>query len=622
MDAGREALSHGRMAEATACYCNAVAGRPDDAQARIALGYVLVEQSLYSEAKPHLNRAVLLDADSPDANYLLGKALLEMADLAGAIASLHAALSLKPDFEFAMRDLSRALFENGQKERARALISKGAELFPHSADFQYYQGNLWADELRHEDAFESYGRALALRPDFVEVYENLAQVLVELGRVEQAIASARRALALHPGSMGAHHNLLWAMLFLPAGDGDTYIAEARAFGSKAAAAALPFSSWSGSALKAASRDAAQRLRVGFVSGDFAVHAVGFLLDGILPRLNPGKLELYAYSMNQHDDGLTERLKRSFAQWTPIAGLSDKQAAHRIHADRVDILIDLSGHSARNRLPVFAWKPAPVQVSWLGYLASTGVPGMDYILADPLSAPETLHHQFTERVWWLPQTFNCFTPPPAQANLSLVPPPALRNGYITFGSFQRMNKITEEVLALWARVLHGCPTARLRLQNAQLGNQSGRARVGEILQRHGVADDRVIFAGATSGRDEYLASYSQVDVVLDTYPYPGVTTTGEALWMGVPTITLGGGTMLRRIGASLLTCAGLPEWVAWSEDEYVAIATRHALNMNALTLLRQELRDRVAATSLFDAERFAPELENALLAMWQSGASRQ
>ena len=617
MRLGREAVTAGQYSKASDYFNRAVTAHPADAASRIALGFSLMELGRYAEAKPHLSRALLLDSEDADASYLLGKICLEIGDARGAITHFSQAVTLNPDFEFALRDLSRALFQSGRKEDARALISKGLAQYPKSADFHFYQGNLCVDDRHLEEAIACYGRALEIAPDYAEVHDNISHALVELGRPEQAVASARRALELRPAYLAAYNNMLWAMLFLPGQSSGEYLAEAQNFGEKAFAAAVPFTAWHGNRRAATAQLERPHLRVGMVSGDLRVHAVGFLLEGVLPKLHSANLELIAYSMNPADDGLTERLKGHFSDWTSIVGLSDEEAARKIHADGIDVLIDLAGHTAHNRLPVFAWKPAPLQVSWLGYLASTGVPGIDYVLADAVSAPLAVQNQFTEQIWCLPETFNCFTPPPSVPSaLDVTAAPALRNGFVSFGSFQRMNKISERVLSLWARILMACPTAVLRLQNVQLGDPHVRQRILNTLQRKGIGSDRVRLAGEIAKREDYLAEYAQVDIVLDTYPYPGVTTTGEALWMGVPTVTLAGDTLLRRVGASVLTCAGLAQWVAWSDDEYVSLAVKQSLDLEGLARLRAGLRQKVAATALFDAGRFARQFEDALFAMWQ------
>lgn len=350
------------------------------------------------------------------------------------------------------------------------------------------------------------------------------------------------------------------------------------------------------------------------------HPVGFFLESILANLNSTRFELVAYPTQSKEDELTARIKHYFYSWSPIAELGDEAVARKIYEDGIHILIDLSGHTAHNRLPVFAWKPAPVQVSWLGYLASTGVPGMDFILADPVSVPQPHREHFSEKVWYLPDTVNCLTPPAASAKLAITPPPSVRNGYITFGSFQNITKINDEVLALWGQIFHAMPQARLRFHSKQMNSPAVREQLQKRLAHFGIQPERVTIEGTISSREDYLATHAEVDIILDSFPYPGITTTCEALWMGVPTLTLAGDTMLARQGASLLTCAGLEEWVARNKEEYVALALAQAADVNRLAQLRSGLRQKVLASPLFDAPRFAPHLEDALQGMWQQKMS--
>jgi len=338
------------------------------------------------------------------------------------------------------------------------------------------------------------------------------------------------------------------------------------------------------------------------------------MEGVLAALASGaadQLELIAYANHFSSDPLTQRIMAYCAEWHSVAGLSDKRLAQQIYHDRIDILIDLSGHTAHNRLSMFAWKPAPIQVSWLGYLATTGVAEIDYVLSDRWAVPESDESQFTEKIWRMPESCVCFTPQVQDAEVSRLP--AMTNGYVTFGSFNKLIKMNDVVVALWARVLHAVPDSRIFLKDKQFDEPVRRQAVIDRFAKHGIHSSRLGFEGYSV--HSALFSYRQVDIALDPFPYSGVTTTVEALWMGVPVLTLMGDRFLSRIGGSILHNAGLSDWVAADADDFVARAVRHAGDLPRLTALRSGLRQQVLRSPIFDAPRFARNFEAALRAMW-------
>ena len=346
--------------------------------------------------------------------------------------------------------------------------------------------------------------------------------------------------------------------------------------------------------------------------------MGYFLESLLANLDPARVELIAYQTDLTVDALTERIKRYFTAWKSLYNLNDADAARLIHADRVHVLLDLSGHTGHNRLPVFAWEPAPVQATWLGYFATTGVGEMDYLLADEVGVPDALREQFTESIWYLPDSRLCFTAP--LISLPVSPLPAFANGTITFGCFQNLAKVRDGVLEAWGKIFAALPNARMRMQCNQLGEPAHVEELLQRLQRYGISPARVLTHGSAH-RDKYLAAREEVDIILDTFPYPGGTTTCEALWMGVPTVTLAGDSLLARQGASRLTAAGSEEWVATSKEEYIAKAIALANDQSKLAALRAGLRQQVLASPLFDAPRFARNFEEALWGMWQSYQAR-
>lgn len=607
---GNKFLNQGMLKEAAECYRQAIAVNPGSAEGFLNLGFVLKEQKLYEEAERCLKQAVLISPALEDAYYLLGGIAQQRGNLAGAIENYDKTLELKPNFEIAYGDLCHALFQSGQIERANKIIRQGLSLYPQSAQFHCYLGNLYFYEKEFEKAVACYLKALSIQSNYVEAITNLGKVFGEQGSIDKAIDCYRKALALEPDSAEANSALLFYQSFHADCSPAQYLAEAKRYGSIVLAHAQPYTSWSA---RPTGGDI-QPLRVGLVSGDLRNHPVGFFLENILAHLNPSRVELIAYPTASLEDELTARIKSRFVTWNSIAELDDTTAAAKIHADGIHILIDLAGHTTHSRLPVFAWKPAPVQVSWLGFFASTGMPGMDYLLADSVSVPESHKEHFSETICYLPDTRLCFTPPATSAKLTPAPLPAIHNGFITFGCFQSVSKINGKVLNLWGKIFHALPQARLRLQSLQMKDTAVREQLLQRLTQAGIARQRVAIEEPMT-REAYLAGHAHVDILLDTFPYPGGTTTCEALWMGVPTVTLAGNTMLSRQGASLLTCAGLEDWIANSEEDYVALAIAHASDIDRLAQLRSGLRQKVLASPLFDAPRFALHLEDALHRMW-------
>jgi predicted O-linked N-acetylglucosamine transferase (SPINDLY family) len=361
--------------------------------------------------------------------------------------------------------------------------------------------------------------------------------------------------------------------------------------------------------------------VGFVSADLRKHPVGFFLRDVLLALAStavasGELTLLAYANHALADELTQDIRPAFAAWHTVDLWNDARLDAQIRSDEIDILVDLSGRTAGNRLQVFAGKPAPVQLSWLGYFATTGLPQMDAILADPVCVPAGEESLYVERVIRLPHTRLCMSPPVVSEQPE--PPPSLNNGFITFGCFQTLPKINHGVLAAWAQSLNACPQARLRLQAPQF-SEVQRARFTGRLQAAGIDAGRVDLLGPVS-RELYFASYNEVDILLDTFPYPGGTTTAEALWMGVPTLTLAWPGMLGRQGQSMLENVGLHEWVARSEADYVQQAVAWgqggADECEQLQDLRRTLRSQAAQSPLFDSPRFARDWWAALQGLWR------
>jgi protein O-GlcNAc transferase len=567
----------------------------------------------YAELE-HSARA--LSGRHPESGFawsMLGTAL--KAQGKDALQVLQRAAQLLPEDAVTHYNLGHAWKDIGRLDEAMASYRRALDVNPNLAEAYNNLGGIYSMLWQLDEAIACYRRALEIRPDFAGTYFNLGSALKDAGRIEQAISWYQRALALEPGYVTALSDLLFAYNYLSDLPAENLVGAARHFGRLAA---------QGARCIVHRPDPAQSdrcLRIGLVSGDLRNHPVGHFVEGVLTALSTqasDRLQFFAYFNHASADSLTEHIKVCCQGWNAVAGWSDESLAQRIRDDGIDILLDLSGHTACNRLTMFAWRPAPVQASWLGYFATTGVAEIDYFLADHWTAPEAVVPHFTEKIWRLPDTRLCFTPPDVDVAVSILP--ALHNGHITFGCFNNLSKVNDAILALWSKIMLAVPHSRLFLKAAQLNEDSAQRRIAERLTARGIHRDRLIMEGAAP-RADYLAAYNRVDIALDPFPYTGGATTVDALWMGVPVLTLGGDRFIARQGLGLLANAGLAEWVASDTDDYAARAIRCAGDLPGLASLRGSLRQQVLQSPIFDAARFARHFETALRGMWREWCER-
>ena len=597
----------GRRKEAEASYRRAIALNPNFAGGYSNLGVTLLELGRLEEALASCRQAVALKPDYAESHLNLGNTLKELGRLDEAKNSYNQTIVLKPDYAEAYYNLGIVLQETGESAKAEASYSQAIALKPDYAEALSNLGILLRLSGRLDEAESSGRQAIALKPDYAEAHNNLGNSHRELGKLDKAEANYRRALSIRPNFARAYSNLLFlnaSMRFDESSNRKTLQGFSDMVTEQISA---PYSVWSGG-------KSLTKLRVGFVSGDFKQHPVGYFLEGLLCQLQSSFIVPYAYSTNNPVGEVTDRLKALFHSWVSILGKSDKDAAKTIHDDGVHILVDLSGHTAENRLPIFGWKPAPIQITWLGYFASTGLPEMDYILGDPFVTPQSEAHHFTEEIWQLPESYLCFTPP-AQ-DLTIGPLPALKNGFLTFGCFNNISKMTDEVVSVRADILHAVSNSKLFLKDKRLDHQSGRDQVLSRFAAYGIFSDRILLEGSSS-REEYLKCYHRVDIALSPFPYGGGTTSVEGLWMGVPVITKKGSHFLSHLGESIAHNSNLSDWIAENNDDYIAKAVEFSSDLSALEMLRQSLRENLLKTPLFDLQKFANNFEKALFGMRES-----
>lgn len=607
-----EALGHhkaGRIAEAEAGYQAVLRLSPSHPHANNNLALILRAARRHEEALACYRRALEgSGAADPAVHSNHGCLLSDLGRWEEAAAALRRAVELKPDYAEAHFNLANTLRDLGDREGAVAAYEEALRLRPGMASALCNLGGVHKSAMALSRAADCFLAALRAEPQLAEAYNNLGETLKEMGRTEEAIGVFQSGLKQHPGHAVMHSNLLMALNYTPAvAPGEVFRAHL-AWDARHGVRPVP-------ARPPRDPDPGRRLRVGYVSPDFCAHSVAFFAEPLIREHDRGAFEVFCYSNGRRTDMVTRRLQETAQGWRPIAGLPDAEAARLIEADGIDILVDLAGHTANNRLPLFGLRPAPVQVSWLGYPNTTGMAAMDYrmtdAVADPMGVADRLSSETLVR---LPRGFHCYQPPvdvPASPE-----PPSRRTGHVTFGSFNNTSKVTAEVARVWAAILARVPGSRLLVKSAQMADEGTRQRYLGYFTAHGIDPARIELLSRINAADGHLRAYDRVDVALDPFPYNGTTTTCEALWMGVPVVTLLGATHVARVGASLLAHCGLAELIAADEAGYVAAAAALATDAGRLAALRAGMRDRLSAAPLTDYKGFARIVETAYRAMWR------
>jgi protein O-GlcNAc transferase len=546
-----------------------------------------------------------------DSLHLLGVIALQTGNLESALALVQRAVALRPDAAPCRNNLGQILERLGREDEAARCYEAAIALDPVYAEPYNNLGLVRARQDRTTDAEALYRRAIDLDPAYAEPHANLGNLRKDRGELDAAIACYRRAIELRPDLSGLHSNLLLALHYDPRYSPADLASEHRAWAERHVAP-----------LKAARRplkntpDPGRRLRIGYVSPDFREHAVARFTWPLFREHDRRQVEVFAYSDVTSPDAVTGLLRDSVDRWRDVATLSDERLADIVRADGIDILVDLAAHSSRNRLLAFARKPAPIEITYLAYCSTTGVDAIDYRVTDRfLDPPEEPSHD-TETSIRLPHCYWCYSAPPLPA--STRPTTQRRPGPPTFGCLNNFAKVSDVTLELWARVLERVPEARLLVYAR---TEAHRDRVRRALRNAGVAESRAEFVGHQPLAG-YLETYGLIDVALDPHPFGGGTTTCDALWMGVPVVSLVGRTAVSRAGSTLLANIGLERFVARSEKEYVELAAELIRDASALAALRRELRDRIETSPIMDAPRFARDLESAFRAVWRAWCERR
>jgi len=576
------------------------------------LASAFIAQGHYAQAVYQCQRALALESEHAEALNNLGLALFNLGKLTEAINCYRRALIQNPRYIEAQHNLGIAFHQYGAIDDAIACYQQTVKLNPQYFKAYNNLGIAYRDIGKLSESLACYQKALAIHPQYPEAYVGLGNLYKDQARLPEAIHCYRQALAIKPTSAMAQDNLLLALHYTEEVTPAMIFAEHQSLLTQmVSSSAFPF-------LKTHVNDRHphRRLKIGYVSADFYKHSVAYFIEPLLAQHDRCQFEIYCYYNDAKNDEVTQRLQQYADHWLNCVGMPDTALAETIRQAQIDILVDLSGHTGKNRLPVFAQKPAPIQVTYLGYPDTTGLSTVDYRLtdsyADPIGVSDSLS---TEKLVRLSGSYFCYQPYPQSPPVSDLP--LLQNGVVTFGSFNNSAKWSPTILALWAQVLHAVPNSQLLLKaNSYLFTDVAvRESFAERFAQLGIPSTRLILRDRTADTAEHLAMYQQVDIGVDSYPYNGATTTCEALWMGVPVVTLVGQTHAARTGLSILTAVGLPELVARTPAEYVALCTKLANDLEHLQTLRNTLRLRLQTSSLLDTVTFTRQVEVQYRQMW-------
>lgn len=627
-----------RQDEALACFDKLIAMKADFGEAYFQRGNVLLALRRFPEAVTSFDQAIAIDPSHVNALFNKGLALHEQGKLADAIAGYDAALRVSPANVPALINRGAAFKDLRQADKSIADFDAALAIRPDETAAWLNRGEALLVLERYGEALSSYDRALSLNSQIAMGWLGRANILMVTGNVADAQLSCQRALAIERTSVKARTQL--GQCYALQGDADTAVSWFdRALAIKpddeTALAnriyGLDFCSDGGFARHQAARsdwwrhvgprisgqcpthhanerDPAKRIVLGYVSAEFRQRSAAFSFRPVLANHDKTRFEVICYSASPVEDADTARFRRSADQWRDVSQWPDDRLADCIRADKVDILIDLSGHGGGNRLGVFARKPAPVQVTAWGHSTGTGMPTIDYLFSDTIAIPAEVRHLFAEQIYDLP-CLMIVEPPPAE--LRGAEPPVLSNGYLTYGVLNRVSKISDAVIKVWATILQADLTSRLLIKDRLLDDASAQRLLLERFASHGIASNRISLQGSTS-REAHLAAHQAIDISLDPFPQGGGVTTWEALYMGVPVVAKLGNGVTSRVGGAIVSAVGLSDWVATDEDEYVAIALRWT--RERLTTIRSQLPGLIARR--FGPSEYTATVEAAYRAMWQ------
>jgi len=580
---------------------------PNYAQAYNNLGTALHRLDKISEAIESYRKAIDIKKDFAESYNNLGNALRDLKKPKEALDYLQKAIQLKLDYAEAYNNLGSIYIDLGHKQDAIDSFKKAIKIKPNFADAYNNLGLLLSDLAEFDQALTNYNKAISLQPNNEKFFNNLGNLLNDLKRFNEAADAFDKAIKIKPDYVKAYSNLLFGLNYKIDFDPQLYLSIAKKFrkNCKLLKREIP--------KKYNYEKATKKIKLGFVSADFGNHPGGFFTLSTLRELRKKNFELIAYATTTRKDEISHYFRSLFTKWHSVEKRSDEDVIKQILDDGVNILIDSQGHSDKNRLPIFMYKPAPVQITWLGQ-GSTGIHEIDYFIGSPHITPSEEDKNYVEKVLRLPEISQCFTTPDFDLEINELP--AKKNNFITFGCFNKLTKINDQVISLWSKILLSVPNSKLLLKNKFLDNNKVAKDISEKFEKLNINKERLLLRGESNSRKKALEVFHEIDIALDPFPFQGNTSTCESVWMGVPVLTLKGDRYLFHFGESINSNLNMSDWIANSQEEYVVKAKKFSSDYNYLAKMRTHLREKALKSPVFDAKRFSDHFSELLWKIWK------
>lgn len=572
-------------------------------------GLILLKLNKTEGAIRYFQKSIHIKSDFFDAHFNLLQLFYDLKKYDKAILQSKECLKINSDSVDTLILLGNIYSKLNQEKESEKYFRKILKINSENSDAYYSLGNLYKKKANYEKAIDNYKLAIKFNKNYFAAYNNLGTLYQEIGKFDLAILNFKFVIKINPRFSEVYQNYLFCLNFSKYFNLNLYFKLVQKFKQS-----LPKIDLDKINQFPKIKKVDKKIKIGFVSGDYGNHPVSYYLLNIINHISDEKFELIAYSNSNRMDETTLELKKRFNVWRKINHLSDTEVINLVGKDSIDILFDLSGHTAKNRLSIFVNKAAPVQVTWLGYNASTGLKEIDYIIVDPYVVPLSDQKYFTEKIFQLPNTFQCIA---INDNIKIDHDKYQNKKDIIFGSFNNLSKINDNVIDIWSEILKRVKNSKLFLKAKQLDNLIVVENLKKKFQKNGIIAEKIIIEGKSKTREEVLKKYNEIDIALDPFPYPGITTSLEANWMGVPLLTKKGNNFYSRIGTSINKNLDMEDWIAINEKDYILKAVSKASDLEKLFRTKKELRSKFLKSPLSNTKQYVKHFENCLNLMWKT-----